>query len=86
MILLRKAGHLLNRLLAAIGLITVLVMSTPMVSWWARAYSGPIVRPKGDVLILLSAAATIRAASPIHPTGVHARRCMHGKPGASRRL
>lgn len=57
MILLRKAGHLLTHLLTAIGLITVLVMTTPMVSWWARAYSGPIVRPKGDVLILLSAAA-----------------------------
>jgi uncharacterized SAM-binding protein YcdF (DUF218 family) len=52
-----KAGVWLNRLLAAIGLITVLVISTPIVSWWARAYSGPIERPRGDVLILLSAAA-----------------------------
>lgn len=57
---LRKAGRALNRLLAAIGLITVLVMSTPMVSWWARAYAGPIELPKGDVLILLSAAADDR--------------------------
>ena len=54
---LRKAGRALNRLLAAIGLITVLVISTPIVSWWERAYSGPIEQPKGDVLILLSAAA-----------------------------
>jgi uncharacterized SAM-binding protein YcdF (DUF218 family) len=54
---LRNAGRALNRLLAVIGLITVLVISTPIVSWWARAYSGPIVQPKGDVLILLSAAA-----------------------------
>jgi uncharacterized SAM-binding protein YcdF (DUF218 family) len=53
---LRKAGRCVNRLLAAIGLITVLVISTPIVSWWARAYSGPIERPKGDILILLSAA------------------------------
>ena len=53
---LHKAGRWLNRLLAAIGLITVLVMATPIVSWWARAYSGPIERPKGDVLILLAAA------------------------------
>jgi uncharacterized SAM-binding protein YcdF (DUF218 family) len=53
---LRKAGRILNRLLAAIGLITVLVISTPIVSWWVRAYSGPIGQPKGDVLILLSAA------------------------------
>ncbi|MGA2171258.1 MAG: hypothetical protein ABSG62_23990 [Terracidiphilus sp.] len=38
----RILGRLLDRLLAAIGLITVLVMSTPIVSWWALAYSGPI--------------------------------------------
>jgi uncharacterized SAM-binding protein YcdF (DUF218 family) len=57
MINLRKAGRALNRLLAVIGLTTVLVISTPIVSWWAQAYAGPIVQPKGDVLILLSAAA-----------------------------
>jgi uncharacterized SAM-binding protein YcdF (DUF218 family) len=45
-----------TRLLATIGLITVLVVFTPVVSWWARAYSGPIERPEGDTLILLSAA------------------------------
>lgn len=54
---LRKSVLWLNRLLAAIGLITVLVIFTPVVSWWARAYSGPIRQPQGDVLILLSAAA-----------------------------
>jgi uncharacterized SAM-binding protein YcdF (DUF218 family) len=53
---LHKAGRWLNRLLAAIGLITVLVMATPIVTWWALAYSGPLEQPKGDVLILLSAA------------------------------
>jgi uncharacterized SAM-binding protein YcdF (DUF218 family) len=53
---LRKAGRWLNRLLAAIGLITVLVMATPIVSWWALAYAGPIEQPKGDILILLAAA------------------------------
>jgi uncharacterized SAM-binding protein YcdF (DUF218 family) len=53
----RKAVLWLNRLLAAIGLITVLVIFTPLVSWWAQAYAGPIEQPKGDVLILLSAAA-----------------------------
>ncbi|MGA3079798.1 MAG: YdcF family protein [Terracidiphilus sp.] len=53
---LRKVGRCLKSLLTAIGLITVLVISTPIVSWWARAYSGPIERPKGDILILLSAA------------------------------
>ncbi len=51
-----KAGRWIFRLLAAIGLITVLAISTPLVSWWARAYAGPIEQPKGDVLILLSAA------------------------------
>jgi uncharacterized SAM-binding protein YcdF (DUF218 family) len=40
-----------------VGIITVLVMITPIVSWWALAYSGPIEQPKGDILILLSAAA-----------------------------
>jgi len=51
-----KAGQWLNRLLATVGLITLLAMATPIVSWWARAYAGPIEEPKGDVLILLSAA------------------------------
>jgi uncharacterized SAM-binding protein YcdF (DUF218 family) len=54
---LHRAGAWLIRALTAIGLITVLVIATPIVSWWARAYSGPIERPRGDVLILLSAAA-----------------------------
>ncbi len=54
---LRTAFLWLNRLFVAIGLITVLVMFTPVVSWWALAYAGPIEQPKGDVLILLSAAA-----------------------------
>jgi len=34
----------------------VLTSFTPIVSWWAQAYAGPIERPKGDILILLSAA------------------------------
>jgi len=53
---LHRAGVWLNRLFAAIGIITVLVITTPVVSWWAQAYAGPIEQPKGDVLILLSAA------------------------------
>jgi uncharacterized SAM-binding protein YcdF (DUF218 family) len=51
------AGRSLVRLLVVIGLLTVLVITTPIVSWWALIYSGPIEQPKGDVLILLSAAA-----------------------------
>jgi uncharacterized SAM-binding protein YcdF (DUF218 family) len=46
-----------RNLLAFIGFITLLVITTPVVSWWARAYAGPMEQPKGDVLILLSAAA-----------------------------
>jgi uncharacterized SAM-binding protein YcdF (DUF218 family) len=43
-------------LLAAIGLVVALVTVTPVDVWWAHAYAGPIDQPKGDVLILLSAA------------------------------
>ena len=53
---LRACGVWLQRVLAAIGLVTVLVMLTPIDSWWAHAYSGPLDWPKGDVLIVLSAA------------------------------
>jgi uncharacterized SAM-binding protein YcdF (DUF218 family) len=54
---LRRAGRLVMLLLAATGLITVLVITTPLVGWWAHSYSGPIRQPAGNVLILLSAAA-----------------------------
>lgn len=53
---LRRAARWSSCALGGIGLITVLVISTPLVSWWGRLYSGPIERPKGDILILLSAA------------------------------
>lgn len=52
---LRKAWLWMERAFARIGLLTVLVMVTPLVSWWAHAYSGPFEQPKGNVLILLSA-------------------------------
>jgi len=52
----RKAGRWLRNLLAAFAPLTLVVISTPMVAWWARIYAGPIEQPKGDVLILLSAA------------------------------
>ena len=52
----RALGRWLYRLFAVIGLITIVVISTPIVSWWIQAYSGPIQRPRGDILILLSAA------------------------------
>lgn len=53
---LQKAARWINRLLAAVGLVTVLILCTPVVSWWARAYAGPIEQPRGEILILLSAA------------------------------
>lgn len=56
----RHLARWLTRLLAVTGLITVLVMWTPAVRWWARACSGPMERPAGDILILLSAAADDR--------------------------
>src|SRR5438270_12213496 len=40
--------------LAAIGLVFVLVTFTPLVSWWARDLAGPLSDPKGDVLIVLA--------------------------------
>jgi uncharacterized SAM-binding protein YcdF (DUF218 family) len=52
----RRLWKWMRGLLAVIGLITVLAIATPIDSWWAHAYAGPIVQPKGDVLILLSAA------------------------------
>ncbi len=43
-------------LLATIGLVVIIVIATPLDVWWAHAYAGSIEQPKGDVLILLSAA------------------------------
>jgi uncharacterized SAM-binding protein YcdF (DUF218 family) len=54
--ILRRAARVIERLLALVGLVLLLVLTTPLVSWWARAYSGPIEQPKGDILIVLSAA------------------------------
>lgn len=51
-----RAGKWLGRVLAAIGLLAVLVIATPIDRWWAHAYAGSMAQPKGDVLILLSAA------------------------------
>lgn len=53
---LRKIGRTLFRCFAAVGFITVLVIVTPVVAWWAKTYAGSIEHPKGEVLILLSAA------------------------------
>lgn len=54
--LLSRAGRWLFRTLAGIGLVAVLVILTPVDWWWAHAYAGSLDQPRGDVLILLSAA------------------------------
>jgi uncharacterized SAM-binding protein YcdF (DUF218 family) len=51
-----KAGRLFVLVLAIVGSITLIVLATPVVPIWAHLYSGPLEQPKGDVLILLSAA------------------------------
>jgi uncharacterized SAM-binding protein YcdF (DUF218 family) len=56
MSLLHKIVRWLSRALTTLGLVVVLILVTPVDSWWVRMYSGPLTRPKGDVLILLSAA------------------------------
>jgi uncharacterized SAM-binding protein YcdF (DUF218 family) len=54
--LLNRVGKCVGRVFMALGLLAVLVTVTPVDRWWAHAYSGPMELPKGDVLILLSAA------------------------------
>ncbi len=56
MSIMHSASRWLTRVFAAIGLVVVLALATPIDRWWAYAYSGSIEQPKGDVLILLSAA------------------------------
>ena len=56
MTLVRRLARGIYHSLAIFGLLVVVVLSTPLVSWWARAYAGSIDQPRGDVLILLSAA------------------------------
>jgi uncharacterized SAM-binding protein YcdF (DUF218 family) len=44
------------RLLAAIGLIFLLITFSPLVRWYAEKLAGPWNSPRGDVLVVLSAA------------------------------
>jgi uncharacterized SAM-binding protein YcdF (DUF218 family) len=46
----------ISRVLMTLGLLAVIVTAIPIDAWWAHAYSGPLELPRGDVLILLSAA------------------------------
>jgi len=53
---LRRMARVTQKILAVFGLLILLVVATPLVSWWARLYAGPIDQPKGEILIVLSAA------------------------------
>jgi uncharacterized SAM-binding protein YcdF (DUF218 family) len=48
-------ARLLVRLLAALGLLLLVVTFTPLVPWYARALSGIWDEPQGEVLIVLGA-------------------------------
>ena len=49
-------GRWIRNVLAGIGLLVLVVMATPIDCWWAHAYAGEVMLPKGEVLIVLSAA------------------------------
>ena len=51
----RRAGRILMRVLAAIGLLFVLVTVTPVDAWWINLLDRPWNDPKGDVLVVLGA-------------------------------
>lgn len=55
--ILHRLHQLFSKIVTVVGMITLIVLCTPIVSWWARAYAGSIHQPKGDVLIVLAAAA-----------------------------
>jgi uncharacterized SAM-binding protein YcdF (DUF218 family) len=75
--LLRKAARILCRLFAALGFLVVFVSFTPVVTWWAEAYAGSIEQPKGDVLILLSAAADDENGGISHSSYWRARQALY---------
>lgn len=54
---LRLLVKYLYRAMALLGSVTLVVLCTPLVSWWARAYAGRMDQPRGEVLIVLAAAA-----------------------------
>ncbi len=45
--------RLLERCLAALGILVLLVSGTPIVSWWTTALAGPWDDPAGDTLVVL---------------------------------
>lgn len=53
----RIVGRWLQRILAGIGALFLIVTFTPIDEWWTNLLTGPIIDPKGDVLIILGAEA-----------------------------
>ena len=53
----RTAAKLLQYLLTTIGALYGIVTFTPIDRWWTNLLTGPILDPKGDVLIVLGAEA-----------------------------
>lgn len=53
----RTVPKLLQRVLAGIGALYVIVTFTPIDRWWTNLLCGPIIDPQGDVLIVLGAEA-----------------------------
>jgi uncharacterized SAM-binding protein YcdF (DUF218 family) len=51
--LMRRLGRLALALLAAIGLLVVVVTATPLTAWYGRLLAGPWNDPAGDILIVL---------------------------------
>jgi uncharacterized SAM-binding protein YcdF (DUF218 family) len=45
---------MIQRILAATGLLLLIVTFSPAVNWWTRALTGPWEDPKGEVLIVLA--------------------------------
>ena len=50
-------AYAVQRFLAALGLLVIVVTATPLVRWWAFALAGPWEDPGGDVLIVLGGSA-----------------------------
>src|SRR5260370_4994876 len=53
----RTVAKLLQRVLAGIGALYVIVTITPLDGWWTNLLCGPTNDPKGDVLIVVGAEA-----------------------------
>ena len=53
----RTAAKLLQRVLTGIGALYIIATFTPIDGWWTNLLCGPIIDPKGDVLIVLGAEA-----------------------------